>query len=159
MFTHRTCGGNALIPRQELCELLVKGAIERVPASKLECSFSSRCFVVPKRDGGLCPIQDLRPINRALCKRPFGTILLEQILAQIRPRGLVASVDSKDAYFHIQIAPHHMCFLKFALEGTAYQYPVLRLELALAPCTSSKCMDATLSPLSERAGCAFSLFG
>ncbi len=48
------------------------------------------------------------------------------------PRGLVASVDLKDASFHIQIAPHHRRFLRFALEGTAYQYPVL-LGLALAP--------------------------
>ncbi len=48
------------------------------------------------------------------------------------PRGLVAAVDLKDASFHIQIAPHHRCFLRFALEGTAYQYPVL-LGLALAP--------------------------
>ncbi len=49
------------------------------------------------------------------------------------PRGLVASVDLKDAYFHIQIAPHHRRFLRFALEGTAYQYPVLLFGLALAP--------------------------
>ncbi len=35
-----------------------------------------------------------------------------------------------------------MRFLRFALEGTAYQYPVLLLELALAPRTFSKCMDA-----------------
>ncbi len=48
------------------------------------------------------------------------------------PRGLVAAVDLKDASFHIQIAPHHRRFLRFALEGTAYQYPVL-LGLALAP--------------------------
>ncbi len=49
------------------------------------------------------------------------------------PRGLVASVDFKDAYFHIQIAPHHRRFLRFALEGIAYQYPVLLFGLALAP--------------------------
>ncbi len=49
------------------------------------------------------------------------------------PRGLVASVVLKDAYFHIQIAPHHRRFLRFALKGTAYQYPVLLFGLALAP--------------------------
>ncbi len=49
------------------------------------------------------------------------------------PRGLVASVDLKNAYFHIQIAPHHRRFLRFALEGIAYQYPVLLFGLALAP--------------------------
>ncbi len=42
-------------------------------------------------------------------------------------------MDLKDAYFHIQIAPHHRRFLRFALEGIAYQYPVLLFGLALAP--------------------------
>ncbi len=76
---------NALVLRQELCNLLEKGAIERIPASELESSFYSRYFVVAKRDGGLRSILDLRPINRTLCKRPFRMISLEQILAQIRP--------------------------------------------------------------------------
>ncbi len=58
------------------------------------------------------------------------------------PRGLVASVDLKDTYFHIQIALHHRCFLRFAFEGTAYQYSVLPFGLALAPH-----MDAALYPL------------
>ncbi len=67
------------------CNLLEKGAIERIPASELESSFYSRYFVVAKRDGGLRSILDLRPINRALCKRLFRMISLEQIMAQIRP--------------------------------------------------------------------------
>ncbi|KAI2664097.1 Gag-Pol polyprotein [Labeo rohita] len=48
------------------------------------------------------------------------------------PRGLV-SLDLKDAYFHIQIAPHHRRFLRFAFEGVAYQYTVLPFGLSLAP--------------------------
>ncbi len=103
--------------------------------------------MVPKRDGGLHPILDLRPINRALCKRPFRMITLKQILAQIRPGDWFASVDLKDAYFHIQIAPHHRWFLRFAFEGTAYQFSVLPFGLALAPRTFSNCVDAALSPL------------
>ncbi len=103
--------------------------------------------MIPKRDGGLRPILDLRPINRALGKRPFRMLTLKQILAQIRPGDWFASVDLKDVYFHIQIAPHHRRFLRFAFEGTAYQYYVLPFGLALAPRTFSKCMDAALSPL------------
>ncbi len=76
---------NALILRQELCKLLEKGAIKQLPASKLEYRLSSCYFEEPERDGELRPILHLRPINRALCKRPLGTILLEQILAQIHP--------------------------------------------------------------------------
>ncbi len=41
---------NSLVLRQELCNLLVKGAIERIPVSELENGFYSRYFVGPKRD-------------------------------------------------------------------------------------------------------------
>ncbi len=133
--------------RQEVYNLLEKGVIEKVPPSERESGFSCRYFMIPKRDGGLRPILDLRPINRALGKRPFRMLTVKQILAQIRPGDWFASVDLKDAYFHIQIAPHHRWFLRFAFEGTAYQDTVLPFGLALAPRTFSKCMDAALSPL------------
>ncbi len=65
---------------------------------------------------------------------------------QIRTAG---TLDLKDAYFHIQIAPHHRRFLRFAFEGVAYQYTVLPFGLSLAPRTFTKCMDAALSPLRQ----------
>ncbi len=51
---------NAQALRQEIGCLLEKGAVERVPPNELESVFYSRYFVVPKRDGGLCPILDSR---------------------------------------------------------------------------------------------------
>ncbi len=37
-------------------------------------------------------------------------------------------MELKDAYFHIHIATHHRPFLRFALEGVAYQYAVLPFD-------------------------------
>ncbi len=48
------------------------------------------------------------------------------------------SLDLKDAYFHIQIAPQHRRFLWFAFVGVAYQYTVLLFGLSLAPLTFTK---------------------
>ncbi len=53
------------------------------------------------------------------------------------------------AYFHIQVAPHHIWFLRFAFEGVAYQYKVLPFGLSLAPHTFTQCLDAALSPLRQ----------
>lgn len=138
---------NAPVLRREIQNLLATGAIERVPHGELNSGFYSRYFVVPKKDGGMRPILDLRPINRALRKRVFKMITVKQILAQVRPGDWFASIDLKDAYYHIQISPRHRCFLRFAFEGAAYQYSVLPFGLALAPRTFTKCMDAALSPL------------
>ncbi len=46
-------------------------------------------FVMPKRDGGLRPILDLRPINGALHKRAFRMMTLKKILAKNLSQGLV----------------------------------------------------------------------
>ncbi len=59
------------------------------------------------------------------------------------------SLDLKDAYFHIEVAPHHRRFLRFSFEGVAYQNKVLLFWLSLAPPTFMRCMDAALSPLRQ----------
>ncbi len=126
-------GENARVLRSEVMTLLEKGAIEMVPPALSESGFYSRYFLVPKKDGGLRPIIDLRRLNHALMRRPFRMITLKQILSQIRTGDWFCSLDLKDAYFHIQIAPHHRRFLRFAFEGVAYQYTVLPFGLSLAP--------------------------
>ncbi len=113
-----------------------------------ESGFYSRYFLVPKKDGGLRPILDLRRLNHALMRRPFRMITLKQILSQIRTEDWFCSLDLKDTYFHIQISPHHRRFLRFAFEGVAYQYTVLPFGLSLAPRTFTKCMDGWESAFS-----------
>ncbi len=135
--------------RSEVMTLLEKGAIEIVPPALSESGFYSRYFLVPKKDGGLRPILDLRRLNHALMRRSFRMITLKQIPSQIRTGDWFCSLDLKDAYFHIQIAPHHRRFLRFAFEGVAYQYAVLPFGLSLAPRTFTKCMDVALSPLRQ----------
>ncbi len=131
-------GENARVLRSEVMTLLEKGAIEMVHPALSESGFYSRYFLVPKKDGGLRPILDLRRLNHALMRRPFRRITLKQILSQIRTEDWFCSLDLKDAYFHIQIAPHHRRFLRFAFERVADQYTVLPFGLSLAPRTFTK---------------------
>ncbi len=76
-------------------------------------------------------------------------ITLKQILPQICPGDWFMSLDLKDVYFHIQVAPYHRRFLRFAFEGVAYQYKVLPFGLSLDPRTFTRCMDMALSPLRQ----------
>ncbi len=96
---------NAQVLHAELMNLLEKGAIEIVPPAQSESGFCSHYFLVPKKDGGLRPILDLRFLSYALMKRLFRMITLKQTLPQICPGDWFMSLDLKDAYFHIQVAP------------------------------------------------------
>ncbi len=131
--------------------LQAKGALETVPPAQSESSFYSRYFLVHKKDGGLRPILDLKLLNRDLMRRLFRMITLKQILSQICPGDWFFSLDLKDTYFHIQIAPHHRPFLRFIFEGVAYQYTVLSFGLSLAPHTlqSAWTWAVALSPLRQ----------
>ncbi len=117
---HISQPSNAHVLHAEIICLLVKGAVETVSLAQSESGFFSRYFLVPKKDGGLRPILDLRHLNQTLMKRPFRMITSKQILSQICPGDWFFSIDLKDTYFHIQIAPHHRRFLRFAFEGVAY---------------------------------------
>ncbi len=131
---------NAQVLRQEVCCLLEKGAVERVPPSELESGFDSTISWYPKRRG-TPPDSCSQAHQQSALKMSVQDDNAETDPGAISPRGLVASVDLKDTYFHIQIALHHICFLRFAFEGIAYQYSALPFRLALAPCTFSKFSD------------------
>ncbi len=137
----------ASVLQQELSSLLQKGAIEEVPQSEVERGFFSRYFLVPKRDGGLRPILDLRRLNFSLYKGKFKMLTIKTIMSQVQEGDWFVTIDLKDAYFHIQVVQRHRRFLRFAFGGKAYQYKVLPFGLALAPRTFTKCMDAALAPL------------
>ncbi len=137
----------ASVLQQELSSLLQKGAIEEVPQSEVERGFFSRYFLVPKRDGGLRPILDLRRLNFSLYKGKFKMLTIKTIMSQVQEGDWFVTIDLKDAYFHIQVVRRHRRFLRFAFGGKAYQYKVLPFGLALAPRTFTKCMDAALAPL------------
>ncbi len=137
----------ASVLQQELSSLLQKGAIEEVPQSEVERGFFSRYFLVPKRDGGLRPILDLRHLNLSLYKGKFKMLTMRTIMSQVQEGDWFVTIDLKDAYFHIQVVHRHRRFLRFAFGGKAYQYKVLPFGLALAPRTFTKCMDAALAPL------------
>ncbi len=134
---------NAQVLRAEVMNLLEKGAIEIVPPAQNESGFYSRYFLVPKKDGSLQPILDLRLLNYALMKRSFRMITLKQILPQICPGDWFMSLDLKDTYFHIQVAPYHRRFLRFANLPRAYCHPAngFRSWLQLSTADDSNCLS------------------
>ncbi len=122
----------ALVMEQEVKALFGKEAIEVVPPHERESGFYSRYFIVPKKDGRLRPIIDLRQLNHSVSQLKFKMLTLRQVVSQIRSKDWFVTIDLKDAYFHVSIHPCHRKFLRFAFGGKAYQYRVLPFGLALS---------------------------
>ncbi len=52
--------------------------------TEMKSGFYSPYFIVPKKGGGLRPILDLRVLNRALHKLPFGMLMQRRMLCEYR---------------------------------------------------------------------------
>ncbi|KAL0160861.1 hypothetical protein M9458_044586, partial [Cirrhinus mrigala] len=124
---------HAAVLRAEVAVLLAKDAIEPVPPAEMKSGFYSPYFIVPKKSGGLRPIQAL---NWSLLRLPFKMLTTKRMLTCIRHQDWFATIDLKDAPF-----------LRFAFEGRAYQYKVLPFGLSLSPRVFTKVTEAALSPL------------
>ncbi len=112
----------AQILANEITTLMQKKAIVQISTSKQLTGFYSKYFLVPKKDGGLRPILDLRQLNRFIKVLPFKMLTTAQILESIEPGEWFASIDLKDAYFHVPIC-----------QDRVYQFRVLPFGLSLSP--------------------------
>ncbi|KAF7245178.1 Kinesin-like protein KIF13A [Varanus komodoensis] len=130
----------SLVLLYEIHQLLRKGAIRQVLPSDGLHGFYSRYFTVPKRDGGLHLILDLRNLNKFIVPKKFRMAALQNILPLLRREDWFASLDLKDTYFHISIHPSYRRFLRFAVANQLYEFTVLPFGLATAPRACTKCM-------------------
>ena len=69
----------------EVSLLLQKQAIQQVLSQDILNNFYFRYFTVPKRDGSLHPILDLRLLNTCIHPRRFHMVTLESVISLLSP--------------------------------------------------------------------------
>ncbi|XP_057713573.1 uncharacterized protein LOC130929952 [Corythoichthys intestinalis] len=141
-----TCSSSLALSR-ELSSLLAMGAIEPVDPRACPRGFYSTYFLVPKKTGGFRPVLDLRGLNRYLKVLPFRMLTVADVLRVVARGEWFTSVDLKDAYFHVPVAPRHRRFLRFAYRGRHWQFRVLPFGLSLSPRVFTRVVRAGLAPL------------
>ncbi len=109
--------------------------------------FHSNYFLVRKKDGSFRPILDLRRLNKSLKRLAFRMLRIVDVRHAIEPGMWFTSVDLKDVYFHIAIAPHQRRFLRFTFQSRSYQFRVLPFGLSLSPRVFTCVIQVTLEPL------------
>uniref|UniRef100_A0AAV2M5I6 ribonuclease H n=1 Tax=Knipowitschia caucasica TaxID=637954 RepID=A0AAV2M5I6_KNICA len=133
----------------EISTLLEKKAIREVPPGDRQVGFYSRYFLIPKKDGNLRPILDLRGLNRFIRPLRCKMLTVSRVRQFICRGDWFVTIDLKDAYFQIPIWKGHWRFLRFVFNGKVYEFQVLPFGISLAPRTFTRCMEAVLSPLRQ----------
>ncbi|CAJ0923067.1 unnamed protein product [Ranitomeya imitator] len=105
---------------------------------------------MPKKDGAVRPILDLKLLNKFVRVRDFRMESLRSVIASLEKGEFLASVDIQDAYLHIPIFPLHQRFLRFAVNNLHFQFTALPFGLASAPRVFTKVMSTVVSILHSR---------
>ncbi|XP_073319983.1 uncharacterized protein [Pagrus major] len=128
-------------------EASTTGVIREVEKADHQVRFLSHYFLIPKRDGSLRPVLDLRGLNRYLRPLRCKMLTVPRVRQAINQGDWFATVDLKDAYFQKPIWRGHWHFLRFQSGDRTYEFIVLPFGISLAPRTFTRCMDAVLGPL------------
>jgi hypothetical protein len=110
---------------------LAKGAISKTEYSTDK--FISNIFLVPKKNGKLRPVINLRQLNEFVEYHHFKEENLKFVLDLVKKFDYLTSVDLCDAYFSIQIHPEFQKYLCFSWKNQYYVFRVLPFGLASAP--------------------------
>ena len=127
---------------EEVKKLLGKGAIELVPPGQEGQGFYSTFFIVPKKDGGLRPILNLKPLNVYMEKSHFKMETLRSIIQALHVGEWGSTLDLRDAYLQIPMFPPHRKYLRFCVQGVHYQFRAMPFGITVAPRVFTKLMAA-----------------
>ena len=129
----------------EVEALLTKGAVRKVQPQPNQ--FTSRLFVVPKKDGSLRPVINLKPLNTYMANHHFKMEGILKVKDLLKKGDWMCSVDLKDAYLSVAIAEHHRKFLRFVWEGNTYEFTCLPFGLCSAPRIFTKLLRPVVAHL------------
>ena len=131
----------------EVGELLRKQAISRTVSDD---GFISNIFLVPKGKGKWSLILNLKALNLYTEHQHFKMEDIRCVKDLLNRGDYMCKLDLKDAYLSIPITHSHQRYLKFAWQGTVYQYNVLPFGLATAPRAFTKLMKPALAYLRSK---------
>ena len=118
----------------------------------------SPIFILPKKEPGKYRvIFNLKKLNESVIYRKFKLDTLEAAIKLLKPNCFMTSIDLRDTYYSIPIAPEYRKYLKFSWRGVLYQFTVLPMGLTSSPRIFTKVLKPFFATLRARFG--FSCLG
>ena len=111
----------------------------------------NRLFEVPKKDSSTPRlVLDVSRLNRFVTPFRFTMTTVAQVRRTLTSGCFMASIDMKDAYWHVPIHRRYRPFLAFSAGGNSYQFRVLPFGLNIAPRIFSKMMHPVHVALAQK---------
>ena len=112
--------------------------------------FLNRLFEVPKKDSPTPRlVLDVSALNKYIPTYKFRMTSTKTVRQTLRRGWYMASIDLKDAYWHIPIAPSFRPYLAFSSGQHTFQFKVMPFGLNIAPRIFTKILQPIHAKLSS----------
>ena len=133
--------------QSRVAELLADGVVERAPPQ----IYMNRLFEVPKRDSPKTRlVLDVSSLNLHIPTYRFKMTTIATVRETLRPDWYMASIDLRDAYWHVPISKAFRPYLAFTSGKNIYQFCVLPFGLNIAPRVFTKVLRPVHSRLASK---------
>ena len=132
--------------QEEVQKLQSKGAIVELAPRETDRGFYSSLFLVPKKDGGMRPVINLKSLNEFVAPQHFKMEGLHTLRDLLRRNDWMTKLD---AYFMIPIQSSSRQALRFSTQDRLYQFTCLPFGLSCAPWVFTKTLKPALTLLRE----------
>jgi len=104
-------------------------------------------FAIPKKNGGVRPVFNLKCLNQYLDAPHFKMETIKEVSLMIKPNDYLVSIDLPDAFLHIGLYPDSRRFLRLKWRNQVYQYCTTAFGLASSPFVFTKVCKPILEHL------------
>ena len=116
-------------------EKKLKNEIERLVNKKVlrkinNSEWAAPMFVIPKKDGDIRSLADLRELNKRIKRKPFPIPKIQDMLQKLEGFMFATSLDLNMGYYHIELILFASRFCTVVLPWGKYEY--LRLPIGLS---------------------------
>ncbi|KAK4514625.1 GTP-binding nuclear protein gsp1/Ran [Mucor velutinosus] len=142
----------ATLINQAIQDLLAKSAIEPVSPQQVQQQpgFYSSMFVIPKKNGGVRPVFNLKRLNQFLEAPHFKMETIKEVSLMIKPNDYLVSIDLSDAFLYVCLHPESRRFLRLKWRIQVYQYCTTAFGLSSSPFVFTKVCRPILEHLRSR---------
>lgn len=144
-FCHKYTKAESKLMANEINHLLSIGAITK--CSPIAGQFISDIFLVPKKDGYMRFILNLKKFNKFVHAEHFKLEDIRIAIKLLNKNDYMTTIDLKEAYFCIPIHKDHQKYLRFYYNGILYGFTALPFGLSSSPYIFTKILQPVMALL------------